>query len=82
MKPQGFADSEDEPDAKRMRVDVAIRRAELTGERRFAQAQDEGRRPVMIGCDPDDTHIQLYRRLGSIDEVHRRRRYDPPAAEA
>lgn len=47
----------------------------------IAEAHAEGRRAVTIGCDPDDTPIQLYRRLGFTDEVHWRRRYEPPRVE-
>jgi GNAT superfamily N-acetyltransferase len=45
----------------------------------IAEADARGHRSVTIGCDPDDTPIQLYRRLGFTDEVHRNRRYDLPA---
>jgi len=45
-----------------------------------AEAQARGHRSVTISCDPEDTPIRLYRRLSFTDEVHRRRRYEPPYA--
>ncbi len=38
-------------------------------------AHARGCRSVIINADPDDTPIQLYRRLGFTDEVYWRRRY-------
>lgn len=38
-------------------------------------AYGHGCRSVIINADPDDTPIQLYRRLGFTDEVYWRRRY-------
>ncbi len=35
----------------------------------------KGRRSVLINADPDDTPVQIYRRLGFTDEVYWRRRY-------
>lgn len=123
-KLQGFANSEAEPDPERVRLEAALRRAEMAGEGRFqlaragseaaailglyaaedvtvfllatrlpfrnrgvarwllshtiAEAYSRERRAVTISCDPDDTPIRLYRRLGFTDEVHWRRRYEPP----
>jgi GNAT superfamily N-acetyltransferase len=48
----------------------------------IAEAYAAGRRSVLINCDPDDTPIRLYRRLGFTDEVYWRRRYEPPTAPA
>jgi GNAT superfamily N-acetyltransferase len=129
VKLQGFANSEDEPSPEDMRFDVALRRAEMAGEGRFALArtadgeavsiigcyeadQDtivfllatrvpfrnrgivrwllsraiagayaRGHRSVTISCDPQDTPIQLYRRMGFTDEVHWRRQYELPGGE-
>jgi GNAT superfamily N-acetyltransferase len=60
--------------------DRGIARYLLT--RQIAEAYEEGHRAIMIGCDPDDTPIQLYRRLGFRDQVHWRRRYELPPAGA
>ena len=46
----------------------------------IAEAYADGCRSVLINCDPADTPIQLYRRLGFSDEVYWRQCYDPPAA--
>lgn len=46
----------------------------------LTEAAAEGGRSVMINCDPLDTPITLYRRLGFTDEVYRRQRYELPAA--
>ena len=42
----------------------------------IAEAYTEGRRSVLINCDPADTPIRLYRRLGFTDEVYWRQRYE------
>ena len=47
--------------------------------RAIAEAYADGCRSILINCDPDDTPIRLYRRLGFTDEVYWRRRYEPPA---
>jgi GNAT superfamily N-acetyltransferase len=39
-----------------------------------------GCRAILLNADPDDTPIQLYRRLGFTDEVYWRRRYVLPGA--
>jgi len=39
------------------------------------EAYARGCRSVIINADPDDTPIQLYRRLGFTDEIYWRRRY-------
>jgi GNAT superfamily N-acetyltransferase len=128
VKLKGFASSEDEPDPESVRFDVALRRAEMAEEGRFALARTAGGEPaaiigryeaaqdtiisllatrvpyrnrgiarwllsraiaeayacghrsISISCDPEDTPIRLYRRLGFTDEVHRRRPYDLPVA--
>jgi ribosomal protein S18 acetylase RimI-like enzyme len=41
----------------------------------IADSFDRGCRSVIIGTDPDDTPIQLYRRLGFTDEIYWRRGY-------
>lgn len=48
----------------------------------IAEAYAAGRRSVLINCDPDDTPINLYRRLGFTDEVYRRQRYELPSIPA
>jgi GNAT superfamily N-acetyltransferase len=45
----------------------------------IAEAHAQGRRAITISCDPDDTPIRLYRRLGFTDEVYWRQHYEPPA---
>ena len=47
--------------------------------RTIAAADAAGCRSILINCDPDDTPIRLYRRLGFTDEVYWRQRYEPPA---
>lgn len=49
----------------------------LTGA--IAAADTDRRRSILIRTDPDDTPIQLYRRLGFTDGVFWRQRYEPPA---
>lgn len=44
----------------------------------IAETYAGGHRSVLITCDPADTPIQLYRRLGFTDEVYWRRRYELP----
>ncbi len=44
----------------------------------LADAEARGCRSVIINADPDDTPIQLYRRLGFADEVGWQRRYALP----
>jgi GNAT superfamily N-acetyltransferase len=44
----------------------------------IAEAYAEGHRSVLINCDPADTPIRLYRRLGFVDEVYWQQRYEPP----
>jgi ribosomal protein S18 acetylase RimI-like enzyme len=39
-------------------------------------AYARGARSVIISADPDDTPVQLYRRLGFTDEVYWRDRYE------
>jgi GNAT superfamily N-acetyltransferase len=46
----------------------------------IAAAYADGCRSVLINCDPADTPIRLYRRLGFTDEVYWRQRYEPPTA--
>jgi GNAT superfamily N-acetyltransferase len=49
----------------------------------IAAAHTDGCRSVLINCDPADTPIRLYRRLGFTDEVYWRQRYElPPPAPA
>ena len=45
-----------------------------------ADTYTRGCRSILISCDPDDTPIQLYRRLGFTDEVYWRRAYELPTA--
>lgn len=45
----------------------------------IADVRAEVHRSILINCDPDDTPIRLYRRLGFTDEVYWRQRYEPPA---
>ena len=45
----------------------------------IAEAHADGCRSVLINCDPADTPIQLYRRLGFTDEVYWRQHYEPPS---
>ena len=45
----------------------------------IADARTDGCRSVLINCDPDDTPIQLYRRIGFTDEVYWRQRYELPS---
>jgi GNAT superfamily N-acetyltransferase len=48
--------------------------------RAVAGAYARGHRSVTISCDPEDTPIQLYRRMGFTVQVHWRRSYEPPGA--
>lgn len=41
----------------------------------LADAESRGCRSVIINADPDDWPVQLYRRLGFVDEVYWRRQY-------
>ena len=45
----------------------------------IAAAYADGCRSVLINCDPADTPIRLYRRLGFTDEVYWRQRYELPS---
>ena len=44
----------------------------------LADTYARGCRSILISCDPADTPIQLYRRLGFTDEVYWRRAYEVP----
>jgi GNAT superfamily N-acetyltransferase len=48
----------------------------------IAEACADSCRSVLINCDPVDTPIQLYRRLGFTDEVYWRQRYEPAADDS
>ncbi len=41
----------------------------------LADVYARGRRSVIINAVPEDTPVQLYRRLGFVDETYRRRLY-------
>ena len=44
----------------------------------IGEASADGHRSVLINCDPADTPIRLYRRLGLTDEIYWQQCYAPP----